>query len=487
MVQLPADAPSPRLCIVEKNSPDQEYGYNLHAERGRGQFVGMVDKGSPADLGGLRMGDRIFAVNGHSIIGESHKKVVERIKENATRCEMLVISEEGAQWYQDHGIEINMQLPNIERVTRNGTTKANGSPPPAAGWYAPTTKATDPVFVAPPPPLEEPAMNKPRPRLCKLEKSSQSEEFGFNLHAEKGRGHFIGTVDQGGIGDRAGLRMGQRIVGVNGVLVYPNTPHKEVVAQIKRSPLRTTLLVASEDVDRWYKEHGAEFSFDYVEEEATNHHQQLSPHSANDVEHTEQIEVEEVHEDVADHEGIHDDSTKVVEPETEVGTGVQENESATGIEETVVTGEVQGDLLEAVFSALRTHTPVETNELTAEPELLAKTNEIEEVTMTARPASRTNSTHSSHESAVDVQQQSNYVPTYQSKRQNPPQVSPPSNGSSLNGYPTSTNSVSPMGDKFDIFGLSAQEARERLRQQKKNIHRGFDMSLEEKYRLVSNM
>ncbi|PIO65845.1 hypothetical protein TELCIR_12464, partial [Teladorsagia circumcincta] len=51
-----------------------EYGYNLHAERGRGQFVGMVDKGSPADLGGLRMGDRIFAVNGHSIIGESHKK-----------------------------------------------------------------------------------------------------------------------------------------------------------------------------------------------------------------------------------------------------------------------------------------------------------------------------------------------------------------------------------------------------------------------------
>ncbi|VDO87852.1 unnamed protein product [Heligmosomoides polygyrus] len=93
-----------------------EYGYNLHAERGRGQFVGMVDKGSPADLGGLRMGDRIFAVNGHSIVGESHKKVVERIKENAVRCEMLVISEEGAQWYQEQGIEINMSLPNIERV-----------------------------------------------------------------------------------------------------------------------------------------------------------------------------------------------------------------------------------------------------------------------------------------------------------------------------------------------------------------------------------
>ncbi|EPB74572.1 PDZ/DHR/GLGF domain protein [Ancylostoma ceylanicum] len=143
MVHLPEDAPSPRLCLVEKASPDQEYGYNLHAEKGRGQFVGMVDKGSPADLGGLRMGDRIFAVNGHSIIGESHKKVVERIKENAIRCEMLVISEEGAQWYQEHGIEINMQLPNIQKVgaqvSRRGT-QANGSPPPAAGWYAPSNK-----------------------------------------------------------------------------------------------------------------------------------------------------------------------------------------------------------------------------------------------------------------------------------------------------------------------------------------------------------
>ncbi|KAK6035256.1 hypothetical protein COOONC_27238 [Cooperia oncophora] len=37
----------------------------------------MVDKGSPADLGGLRTGDRIFAVNGHSIIGESHKKAIQ--------------------------------------------------------------------------------------------------------------------------------------------------------------------------------------------------------------------------------------------------------------------------------------------------------------------------------------------------------------------------------------------------------------------------
>ncbi|PIO64747.1 PDZ/DHR/GLGF domain protein [Teladorsagia circumcincta] len=286
-----------------------------------------------------------------------------------------------------------------------------------------------------------------RKKKREQEKSSQGEEFGFNLHAEKGRGHFIGTVDQGGIGDRAGLRMGQRIVGVNGMLVYPNTPHKEVVAQIKRSPLRTTLLVASEDVDRWYKEHGAEFSFDYVEEETPIHHQQLSPHSIQisddeefqqhrhkaqpqsdkDEEHMEHIETEEVHEVAQDKVSVHREDSEVVQHKPESATGV----------ETVVTVEDQGDLLEAVFSALPSLTPVETYVVSAEPELLSKTVELPLQQITKpRPPSRTNSTHSSHESAVDVQP--HYVPTYQPNRQNPPQVSPPSNGSSLNGYPTST-------------------------------------------------
>ncbi|KAJ1373836.1 hypothetical protein KIN20_036361 [Parelaphostrongylus tenuis] len=82
---------------------------------------------------------------------------------------------------------------------------------------------------------------------------------------------------------------------------------------------------------------------------------------------------------------------------------------------------------------------------------------------------------------VDLQ----YVPTYQSKRKNGEQAS--ASPVMSNGYQSSSEGVSPVADELDIFDLSAQEARERLRQNKKNIHRGFDMSLEEKYRLVSNM
>uniref|UniRef100_A0A914YXF8 PDZ domain-containing protein n=1 Tax=Panagrolaimus superbus TaxID=310955 RepID=A0A914YXF8_9BILA len=105
-------------------------------------------------------------------------------------------------------------------------------------------------------------MQLPPPRLCRLQKHSLTDEFGFNLHAERGKGHFIGSVDKGGIGDHAGLVMGQRIVGVNDKLIYPDTPHKEVVTLIKKDPLCTELLVVSEDVDRWYAENGATFSFE---------------------------------------------------------------------------------------------------------------------------------------------------------------------------------------------------------------------------------
>ncbi|VDM26540.1 unnamed protein product, partial [Toxocara canis] len=102
-------------------------------------------------------------------------------------------------------------------------------------------------------------------RFILKEKSSPSDEFGFNLHAERSRGHFVGAVDKGGIGELAGLEMGQRIVGVNGSLIYPTTPHKEVVGLIKMNPLQTDLLVASEEVDRWYSENNQQFSFDYVD------------------------------------------------------------------------------------------------------------------------------------------------------------------------------------------------------------------------------
>ncbi|KAJ8705413.1 hypothetical protein PYW07_011240 [Mythimna separata] len=84
-------ATEPRLCHVRKTPDFDGYGFNLHAEKGKpGQYIGKVDDGSPAEAAGLRRGDRILEVNGHSIAGESHKQVVARIKERADDAELLV-------------------------------------------------------------------------------------------------------------------------------------------------------------------------------------------------------------------------------------------------------------------------------------------------------------------------------------------------------------------------------------------------------------
>ena len=73
--------PAPRLYNLTKRDNFDGYGFNLHAEKNRpGQFIGKVDSGSPAEVAGLKPGDRIVEVNGVNVGQENHKQVVQRIK-----------------------------------------------------------------------------------------------------------------------------------------------------------------------------------------------------------------------------------------------------------------------------------------------------------------------------------------------------------------------------------------------------------------------
>ncbi|KRZ40789.1 Na(+)/H(+) exchange regulatory cofactor NHE-RF2, partial [Trichinella pseudospiralis] len=223
---LAADAPRTRLCHLMKSSVDQEYGFNLHAEAGKGQYIGSVDYNSPADNAGLCRGDRIVAVNGVYVADQPHKDVVAKIKEDPLQCRLTVIDEAGELWYRER----NLTVPLQDEIEDNAV-------------------------------LEQ----KPLPRLCTLVRSNVNQEYGFNLHADRGRGHFIGKVDVGSIAERAGLEQGQRIVGVNNTLIYVSSSHKDVVRLIKQDPSGVQLLVASPSVDDWYRSNGVEFSFTETE------------------------------------------------------------------------------------------------------------------------------------------------------------------------------------------------------------------------------
>lgn len=81
-----------RLCHIVKRDNFDGYGFNLHAEKGKpGQYIGKVDDNSPAEVAGLKQGDRIIEVNGVNIGNETHKQVVQRIKAISDEVRLLVV------------------------------------------------------------------------------------------------------------------------------------------------------------------------------------------------------------------------------------------------------------------------------------------------------------------------------------------------------------------------------------------------------------
>lgn len=111
---IPDDAPAPRLCHLVKWPDFDGYGFNLHGEKSKpGQYIGKVDKDSPAELAGLKANDRIIEVNGTNISIENHKQVVQRIKAISNETKLLVVDEEADKFYKSRNITIKGSLPNV--------------------------------------------------------------------------------------------------------------------------------------------------------------------------------------------------------------------------------------------------------------------------------------------------------------------------------------------------------------------------------------
>ncbi|NXH95039.1 NHRF1 protein, partial [Pachycephala philippinensis] len=203
------------------------YGFHLHGEKGKpGQFIRLVEAGSPAERSGLRAGDRLLEVDGENVERESHQQVVERIRAAAGAVSLLVVDSTAED-----------QLPK-----RGGA----GAESPVVGGQAAPVPA-------------EPAAREPsggdqrelRPRLCHMKKGPDG--YGFNLHSDKSRpGQYVRAVDPGSPAEAAGLAPQDRIIEVNGVCME-GKQHSDVVAAIKASGDETRLLVVDVLTDEFFK------------------------------------------------------------------------------------------------------------------------------------------------------------------------------------------------------------------------------------------
>ncbi|XP_030317445.1 Na(+)/H(+) exchange regulatory cofactor NHE-RF1 [Calypte anna] len=213
--------PAARLCRLERG-PDG-YGFHLHGEKGKpGQFIRLVEAGSPAERSGLRAGDRLVEVDGENVERESHQQVVERIRAAAGAVSLLVVDPVADEQLQKRG---------------GASTEPPAVPEPAEPAVA-----------------REPSggqREELRPRLCHMKKGPNG--YGFNLHSDKSRpGQYVRAIDPESPAEAAGLAPQDRIIQVNGVCME-GKQHADVVAAIKAGGDETTLLVVDVLTDEFFK------------------------------------------------------------------------------------------------------------------------------------------------------------------------------------------------------------------------------------------
>ncbi|XP_027873495.1 Na(+)/H(+) exchange regulatory cofactor NHE-RF2 [Xiphophorus couchianus] len=283
----------PRLCFLIKGQ--RGYGFHLHGEKKKGgQFIRTVEPGSPADLAGLRPGDRLVEVNGENVEKESHHQVVNRICETPHRTRLLVVDRETDDFLRSQGLACTedqaIEMGNLSpRPSPNITPSASpipreGSPLflksnfrylfhfPAADsptqvssenkeTRTSTTSSSTPDTEVEPSP--EPTVEL-LPRLCRLVKGENG--YCFNLQSDKKKGgQFVRSVDPKSPAERAGLRTGDRIVEVNGV----NTKglrHSEVVALIRSRGDEVSLLVVDQETDELFHRLGITPTITHIKE-----------------------------------------------------------------------------------------------------------------------------------------------------------------------------------------------------------------------------
>lgn len=130
----------PRLCVLEKG--ENGYGFHLHGEKGKvGQFIRLVEPDSPAELSGLRAGDKLVFVNGERVETENHQQVVARIRATAGNLELIVVDMDTDQLLKEHGLKCmkefvteGVPVPEFEEPEIHEEMMGNGeqrdSPPP---------------------------------------------------------------------------------------------------------------------------------------------------------------------------------------------------------------------------------------------------------------------------------------------------------------------------------------------------------------------
>lgn len=203
----------PRVISLTKR-PGHSFGFYLRMEHDEeGHLIRCLEMGGPAELAGMKDGDRILRVNGTFVDGLSHSEVVEMVKNGGASVAFHIL---------DESSYVKAKAQGVDLLNPGSTPVANGV-----------------------------AKEALKPKLCYMVKSSSG--YGFSIRSVKDEeGLFMTAVIQGGVADRAGVNVNDRLLEVNGENVEGST-HDQVVDKIRLGGSSIMFLLVDEETDRHYQ------------------------------------------------------------------------------------------------------------------------------------------------------------------------------------------------------------------------------------------
>ncbi len=113
---------TPRKCVLSFKDDFDGYGFYLHElEEVKGHFVGGVERGSPAQAAGLKLGDRIIEINGSAVQALGHFEAVKKIQALRSTVTLLVVDPETDRHFSKQRTRIHSGMMDVQVIDPAGS------------------------------------------------------------------------------------------------------------------------------------------------------------------------------------------------------------------------------------------------------------------------------------------------------------------------------------------------------------------------------
>ncbi|KAJ6653956.1 hypothetical protein lerEdw1_007588 [Lerista edwardsae] len=286
----PEEAWRLRFCCLKKEE-GESFGFWLRQETGNGgHIVRKVTPGGLAHRRGLREGDRILEVNGASVEGVEHFRVVRKIQSSGQQVLLMVLDGNAYDLATALGRNLAQLVPHHNRprlccVAKNQHGFGFSISAPEESSFqggslrlllcavlfpkSQLKQSSSPLGVLVIDPESDAFYRQRGVRVTasmadaswvpfgvrKLPMVRGPDGYGFLLKEEKcrsgKRGQFLREVDAGMPAEQVGMREGDQLLAVNGEDTQ-DLDHQEVVLRIRADSNRVTLLVIDAEGSKFY-------------------------------------------------------------------------------------------------------------------------------------------------------------------------------------------------------------------------------------------